>query len=103
MKIPYKVFSVPNSTLGAPTTSWILLADSQNLSFSTLIVKLISFFLIRQTSSTPQLGPACLLSKVEQASQAKLGRRWAWSDLNKIYIFEILMKNCTKYVSASSI
>ena len=59
-------------------------------------------FFIIQTPLRPTLGPTCLLSKIEQTSHTKLGCLWAWSDLSKFYIFEILMKNCTKNVSASS-
>ena len=49
------------------------------------------------------LCPASLLSKIEQASQAEAARQGAWSNIDKIYIFEILAKNCSKYLSASPI
>jgi hypothetical protein len=65
--------------------------------------KNVIFFKIGHTQSTPKLCPAWLLIKTEQASQAELGRRLGVSNLEKNYIFGILMKNCTKYVSASSI
>ena len=47
--------------------------------------------------------PTWLLIKTEQASQAELGRRLGVSNLEKNYIFGILMKNCTKYISAIKI
>ena len=62
-----------------------------------------NFFKIGHTQSTPKLCPACLLSFDEQPGWAELGRRLGMSNLKKIYIFGILMKSCTKYVSASSI
>ena len=65
--------------------------------------KNITFFKIGHTQSTPKLCPAWLLIKTEQASQAELGRRLGVSNLEKNYIFGILMKNCTKYVSPSQI
>ena len=37
------------------------------------------------------------------AGWAELGRRLGVSNLEKNYIFEILMKNCSKYVSAIEI
>ena len=56
---------------------------------------LLDFF-IRQILWTGKLCPASLLSKIEQASQAELERRGAWSYLNHFYIFEILVKTCSK-------
>ena len=58
-------------------------------------------FLIRQPPSNPKLGPACQLSKIEQASQAKLGHWKTSSNINKIYVLQIFMKNCTNHVSDS--
>ena len=49
------------------------------------------------------LCPASLLNKTEQASQAELVRQLGVSNIEKNYISGILMKNSTKYVSASSI
>ena len=51
----------------------------------------------------PKLCPAWLLIKTEQASWAELGRRLGVSNLEKNCIFGILMKSCTKYVSAVKI
>ena len=66
--------------------------------------KNVLFFKIRHTQLTPKLCLAWLLIKIEQASQAELERRLGVSNLEKKkIIFGILMKNCTKYVSASSI
>ena len=65
--------------------------------------KNIFFFKIGHTQLTPKLCLACLLSFDEQPGWAELGRRLGVPNLEKNYIFGILMKNCTKYVSASSI
>ena len=65
--------------------------------------KNINFFKIGHTQSTPKLCPAWLLIKTEQASWAELGRRLGVSNLEKICIFGIHMKSCTKYVSAIKI
>ena len=61
------------------------------------------FFKIGHTLSTHKLCPAWLLIKTEQASQAEIVRRLGVSNLEKDHIFGILMKNCSKYVLASSI
>ena len=61
------------------------------------------FFEIGHTQTMPKLCPAWLLIKTEQASQAEFGRRLGVSNLEKNCIFRILMKNCTRYVSASLI
>ena len=65
--------------------------------------KNIIFFKIGHTQSTPKLCPACLLSFDEQPGWAELGRRLGVSYLENNYIFGILIKNCTKYVSAIKI
>ena len=44
-----------------------------------------------------------MLSFDEQPSWAELLRQLGVSNLEKYYIFEILMKNCTTYVSAIKI
>ena len=67
-------------TLGVPAKSRILMADPQKLSFLTLIMKPILVFLIRHSISTHNLCPACLLNKIEQASQAELVCRQGLSD-----------------------
>ena len=46
---------------------------------------------------------ACLLSFDEQPGWAELVLRLGMSNLEKKYMFGILMKNCTKYVSLSQI
>ena len=51
-----------------PTVSWILLANSQKLSF----YNQFWFFFIRQTTWQDKLCPACLISKIEQTSRAEL-------------------------------
>ena len=58
------------------------------------------FSKIGHTQSTPKLCLACLLSFDEQPGWAELWRRLGVSNLEKNYIFEILMKNCSKYVLA---
>ena len=60
-------------------------------------------FLIRQTPLMSKLGKVYQLSKIEQASQVMLERRWVLSNIDKICILEILMKNCTKWSLVSSI
>ena len=61
------------------------------------------FFKIEHTQSTYHFCLACLLSFDEQPGWAELVRRLGVSNLEKSYIFGILMKNCTKYVSPSQI
>ena len=61
------------------------------------------FFKIGHTQSTPKLCLACLLSFDEQPGWAGLGRGLGVSNVEKNYIFGILMKNCTKYLSAIKI
>ena len=59
------------------------------------------FFKIEHTQSTHHFCLACLLSFDEQPGWAERVRRLGVSILEKNYIFGILMKNCTKYVSPS--
>ena len=61
------------------------------------------FFKIGHRPNTHNVCWACLLSFDEQPGWAELVRRLGVSNLEKNYIFGILMKNCTKYLSASSI
>ena len=53
--------------------------------------------------ATSRILMAWLLIKTEQASPAEVVRRLGVSNHEKNYISRILMKNCTKYLSASSI
>ena len=86
-----------------PATSRILTGDSQKLSFS--ILTLVPFLIF--LSDNP---PRCANSAHVACSQA--GTWAAWAELvrrlgvtydDKIDIFEILMKNCSKYQSPSQI
>ena len=77
-----------------PATSHILMADSQKLRFST-----------QSIHKGIKLCSDCLLSKIEQAYQPELVQCASNGCVQscEMYIFEILMKYCTKHVSASSI
>ena len=63
----------------------------------------VFFFKIRHTQSTHNFCLACLLSFDEQPSWAELVRRLGVSNLEKNYIFGILMKSWTKFVSPNQI
>ena len=89
--------------IGVHTTSWLLTADSQKLSFSTLIkVSYLVFWSDKppQCASSTQLACPTKLSR-----QARQSLHFKEQDpfLRNFYIFEILVKSCLKYVSASSI
>ena len=78
--------------------SQILMGDSQKLSFSTLIKVPL---LIRQIPSTHQLCPRSL-----QPVRGLHGQKLfvdGVCPMTKIYIFEILMKNYSKYVSPNQV
>ena len=99
-----KVFSWFSAVLlGVPTTSRILTADSQKLSFSILRkVPFLIFWLDIPPRRTSSAHVACSRAGT-WAEWADVVRRWGVSYVDKIHIFEILMKNCSKYVSASQI
>ena len=65
--------------------------------------KSVNFVNVGPCSLMHVLCLACLLNFAEQASWAEPARRGAWSYEYENYIFEILVKNRSKYVSASSI
>ena len=93
-------------TLGVPTFKKMLSDWAGRYIFCTIFhedSKNIIFFKIGHTQSTPKLCLACLLSFDEQPGWAELGRRLGVPNLEKNHIFGILMKSCTKYVSAIKI
>ena len=89
--------------LGVPATSQILMADSQKLSFS--ILRNVPF-LISWSNKPPRrtnsAHVACSRAGM-WAVWAEVVRRWGVSYIDKIYNFEIHMKNCSKYLSPSQI
>ena len=97
----YSLQLLQGVSLGVPATSWILLADSQKLSFSTLIMKPISVFWSDKPPRRPSLAQPAWSAKLSRQGRPSLGIDGHDPILKKICIFEILMKNCTKYVSAS--
>ena len=87
--------------LGVSASSWILLVDSQKLSFSTLMMKPISVFWSDKPPRRPSLAQPAWSAKLSRQGRPSLGVDGHNPILKKIYIFEILMKKCTKYVSTS--
>ena len=61
------------STLGVPATSWIFLADSQKLSFSTLIMKPISVFWSDKPPRRPSLAQPAWSAKLSRQGRPSLG------------------------------
>ena len=93
----------PGRLVGVLATSWILTADSQKLSFSILRkVPFLIFWSDKPPLRANSAHVACSRAGT-WAAWAELARRGAWSYHNNIDVFEILVKNCSKYVSASII
>ena len=59
--------------VGVPATSWIFLADSQKLSFSTLIMKPISVFWSDKPPRRPSLAQPAWSAKLSRQSRPSLG------------------------------
>ena len=90
-------------TLGVPAMSRILTADSQKLSLSILRkVPFLIFWSDKPRRRTNSAHVAWSRSGT-WAAWAEVVRRRGVSYIDKIYIFEVLIKNCSKYVSASQI
>ena len=60
-------------SIGVPATSWILLADSQKLSFSTLIMKPISVFWSDKPPRRPSLAQPAWSAKLSRQGRPSLG------------------------------
>ena len=90
-------------TLGVPATSRILTGDSQKLSFSILRkVPFLIFCSDKPPRRTNSAHSACSRAGT-WATWADVVRRRDVSCVDKIYIFETLMKNCSKYSSPRKI
>ena len=92
----FSSFSASDSTytLGVPATSRILTGDSQKLSFSILRkVPFLIFWSDKPPRRTNSAHAACSRAGT-WAAWADVVRRQCVSCVDKIYIFEILMKNC---------
>ena len=74
--------------LGVPTTSWIWMVNSQKLRFLTIIMKFILIF----WSDTLKC------SSFAQLPYSTKFSRPAWQRLHINETFEILAKNCSKYI-----
>ena len=84
-------------TLGVPATSRILTGDSQKLSFSILRkVPFLIFWSDKPPRRTNSAHTACSRAGT-WATWVDVVRRRSVSCVDKIYIFEILMKNCSKH------
>ena len=89
--------------LGVPATSRILTGDSQKLSFSILTkVPFLIFWSDEPPRHANSAHVACSRAGM-WAAWAEVARRRGVSYIDKIYIFEILMRNCSKYQSPSQI
>ena len=89
--------------VGVPATSRILTGDSQKLSFSILTkVPFLIFWSDKPPRRTNSAHAACSRAGT-WAAWADVVRRRGVSCIDKIYIFEILMKSCSKYPSPSQI
>ena len=73
--VPYLVVftALTWCSLGVPATSWILLADSQKLSFSTLIMKPISVFWSDKPPRRPSLAQPAWSAKLSRQGRPSLG------------------------------
>ena len=83
--------------------SRILTGDSQKLSFSTLTkVPFLIFLSDKPPQRTNSAHIACSRAGT-WAAWTEVERWLSVSYVNRIYIFEIPMKNCSKYLSPSQI
>ena len=84
-----------------PATSWILTDDSLKLSFSTLTK--VPFLIFWYDEHPWHANPAHIgcIRDGKWTAWAEIVRQWGVSCVNEIYIFEILMKNCSKYLAKS--
>ena len=96
----------PNMSLGVPTfkkissdlAGWWIFRTIFHEDFKMWILSSLDTPVWRTTSAH-----AANVLALLQAKWAELACRWGVSYVDKIYIFEILMKNCSKYSSPSQI
>ena len=89
--------------LGVPATSQILTGDSQKLSFSTLTKVPFLIFLVGKPPRRANFAHLACSWAGMWAAWAEVAHQLGVSYVDKIYIFEILTKNCLKYSSLSQI